>query len=289
MTRKEKIKSIIENKNEMIAIKKLAMKFSDSFNVVPKIYKHESANKSELPQDTEDKIYRTIIANTYNYMDSHDDVHVKGVFTKTIRETKKLFLLHDHKFETTAQTGNIIKSYEHDGAWKDFGLDISGSTTALLQDVEIVKSFNPSVFDKYKNGDIDQHSVGMMYEKIALAVDDITDKDGYALYTSILPTLGNADKAAEQGYFFVVSEARLRETSCVLMASNDLTGIYNSNKQVENIDEMQKMFDEIFKNVENKELIYNICNKFVDTFKASSRENHSLVDKKPSFFELIGK
>ena len=33
-------------------------------------------------------IKRMIIGNTYNWMDSHDDVHMKGIFTKSIQENK---------------------------------------------------------------------------------------------------------------------------------------------------------------------------------------------------------
>lgn len=287
--RLDRIRSVAKDAANRIEIKKAELhKFGMANLCNVATYKSE-ANKSDLPQDTDSEIYRTIVANTYLYMDSHDDVHMKNVFKKTITETKKIFLLHDHKFETDAQIGTILKSYEKEVAWKEVGLDIEGKTMALLHDVKIEKSKNPKLFEMYKNGEIDQHSVGMQYVNIKFAADDPEDKEAYSLYTSILPMLGNKEKVQEQGYFFPVFEAKLRETSAVLLGSNDLTGIYNENKSVETFDEIEKKLDEIFKNEDEKEKIYNICRKFVDTFEDLSRENHSPVEKKPSFIELISK
>ena len=98
------IKELVERKAELIAIKKSETKTVKGglttvvdFNVI----KTDKANN-----DTEHKLNRTIVGNTYMWMDSHDDVHSKGVFTKSIKERQnKIFHLHDHKFELTAKVG----------------------------------------------------------------------------------------------------------------------------------------------------------------------------------------
>ncbi len=289
------IKEITRDKKQALHLKKSLTKFTDSpeLDTISQTLKSDEPNKAlierNLPLDVEDKVYRTIIANTYNYMDSHDDVHLNNVFKKSLEENKKLFLLHDHKFEVTAQTGNIMKAYEQDGRFIYYGLNSPLDTQALLMDVEIERSKNELVFNEYKNHNINQHSVGMIYVKIDLAIDNQDDKEAYALYRKYLPQIGNADKVERQGYFFAVQEAKLKETSAVLMGSNDLTGIFDNNKSLKTIDEAQKMFDYLGKNIENKEIFHNICKQYVDTFEHIEPQDSTQTVKKPSFYELMSK
>jgi hypothetical protein len=289
------IKQVTRDKKEALLLKKGAVKFTDSPVLSPilGITKDDNPNKAllerNLPLDTEDNVYRTIIANTYNYMDSHDDVHLNNVFKKSLEETKKLFLLHDHKFEVTAQTGNILKAYEQEGRFLYYGLNSPLDTQALLLDVEIERVKNELVFNEYKNHNINQHSVGMYYVKIDLAIDNQDDKEAYALYRKYLPQIGNADEVEKQGYFFAVQEARLKETSAVLMGSNPLTGIFDNNKSIKNVDEAQKMFDYLGKNIENKEIFHNICKQYVDTFKQIEPLKDTQTVIKPSFYTTMSK
>jgi len=289
------VKQVTRDKEEALMLKRGAVKFTDSPTLSPVlgVTKDDEQNKAllerNLPLDTEEAVYRTIIANTYNYMDSHDDVHLNNVFKKSLEETKKLFLLHDHKFEVTAQTGNILKAYEQDGRFIYYGLNSPLDTQALLLDVEIERAKNELVFNEYKNHNINQHSVGMYYVKIDLAIDNQDDKEAYALYRKYLPQIGNADKVEKQGYFFAVQEAKLKETSAVLMGSNDLTGIFDNNKSIKSIDEAQKMFDYLGQNIENKEIFNNICKQYVDTFTQIEPSLDTQTDKKPSFYELMSK
>ncbi len=293
--RHSSIKEITRDKTQALHLKKSLTKFSDApeLDTISQTLKSDEPNKAlierNLPLDVEDKVYRTIIANTYNYMDSHDDVHLNNVFKKSLEENKKLFLLHDHKFEVTAQTGNIMKAYEQDGRFIYYGLNSPLDTQALLMDVEIERSKNELVFNEYKEHRINQHSVGMIYVKIDLAIDNQDDKEAYALYRKYLPQIGNAEKVERQGYFFAVQEAKLKETSAVLMGSNDLTGIFDNNKSLKSDDETKKMFDYLSNNIENKEFFHNICSQYVDTFKQIEPQTSTQTVKKPSFYELMSK
>lgn len=295
MNRNTVVKQVTRDKEEALLLKRGAVKFTDSPVLSPVLgkVKDDEPNKMllerNLPLDTEEAVYRTIIANTYNYMDSHDDVHLNNVFKKSLEETKKLFLLHDHKFEVTAQTGNILKAYEQDGRFIYYGLNSPLDTQALLLDVEIERAKNELVFNEYKNHNINQHSVGMYYVKIDLAIDNQDDKEAYALYRKYLPQIGNADKVENQGYFFAVQEAKLKETSAVLMGSNDLTGIFDNNKSIKTIGEAQKMFDYLGKNIENKEIFNNICKQYVDTFKQIEPSLDTQTVIKPSFYTTMSK
>lgn len=272
MNRLERIRAAVKDAPTQIGLKKAKQnKQGDSFGSKILIYK-DSSNKSELPKDEDDVIYRTINANTYLYKDSHDDVHLPGIFTKTIKETSKIYFLHDHKFETTAQIGVIIKSYEKEVGWKEVGLDIEGKTTALLHDVKIERIKNPAIFEMYKNGEIKQHSVGMQYVTIKLAADDEEDEEAYKLYNSVLPKLGNAEQVKEQGYFYVVSEAKLRETSAVLLGSNDLTGVYDENNTQEPTKEEELQL--VLQKFDSIDKIDKIC---ID-YKNTLLENEPLKD-----------
>ncbi len=293
--RNSAIKQVTRDKEEALLLKKGAVKFTDSPILSPILgkLKDDEPNKAlmerNLPLDTDDTVYRTIIANTYNYMDSHDDVHLSNVFKKSLQENADPFLLHDHKFEVTAKIGKSLKAYEQEGRFLYYGYNSPLDTMALLIDAEITKAKNESVFNEYKNHEINQHSVGMYYVKIDLAIDNQDDKEAYALYRKYLPQIGNADKVEQQGYFFAVQEAKLKEVSAVLQGSNDLTGIFDNNKSIKNVDEVTKMFDYLGKNIENKEIFSNLCKQYVDTFTQNEPLKDTQNDKKPSFYELMSK
>jgi hypothetical protein len=290
MNRTTKINEVRRDKADLIALKKGAVKECDPIDMVTKEFKPTNeANKGILPHDENAVIYRTLIANTYNFMDSHDDVHLNGIFSKSIAETKKIFLLHDHEFKTTSQIGSIISAYEQSGRFSDFGLNVPMDTQALLLDVAIEMVKNPTLFDAYKRGEITQHSVGMVYVKIDLAIDDSQDKEGYALYHKLMPIIGNSEDVEKQGYFFAVSEAKLRETSAVLAGSNPLTGIFNNNNQSQTNDQIEEMFDKMLKKADKDENIYNLCIQYLDTFKKIEPFNDTQKIVKPSIYQVLKK
>jgi hypothetical protein len=218
------IKDLIERKSELIALKKGELKTVKgglSVLVVGNITKG-------VFEDSDTSLKRTIIGNTYNWMDSHDDVHAKGVFTKTIKERgDNVFHLHDHEFKITSKVGEPLKVYEDMVSWKDLGVDKAGETQALFMDSEILKSYNERIFNEYKNGKITQHSVGMQYVKIDLAVNDSRYEDEYKVWSDNIDQIGNRELAEEKGYFWLVREAKLVEISAVLMGSNTLTPTIN--------------------------------------------------------------
>ena len=157
-------------------------------------------------------------------MDNHEDVHDKGCFAKTIKErSKSVFHLHDHEFKITSKVGEPLKIYEESIKWKDLGINKEGDTQALFMDTEIIKDYNPRIFNEYKTGKIQQHSVGMQYVKVELAVNDDEFEEEYKNWTDYINTLGNKDQAESKGYFWIVKEAKLIEISAVLLGSNELT------------------------------------------------------------------
>tara|TARA_R110000868_G_scaffold372844_2_gene636677 strand:+ start:820 stop:1647 length:828 start_codon:yes stop_codon:yes gene_type:complete len=226
--KKELYKYLVANKEELITLKETAAnKNADATVFEPSSEVVKALSGNVLPKDnpSEGVIYRTVIANTYNWLDSHDDVHVKGIFTKSIQENKaKIRHTHDHVQMLTAKVANVLDVYEKEVLWKDLGINKEGSTICLLADAAIKANYNQQIFDAYKDGEIDQHSVEMIYQKMQLAINDPEEKTEYKAWQAVYPLLGNPEKALEQGYFFVQSTSKLKAYSCVVEGSNSLTG-----------------------------------------------------------------
>lgn len=224
--KRELYKYLVENKQELFDLKKSATKQADPVSI-GEGYIVKGLKSNHLPDDDIEGgvVYRSIIGNTYYWLDSHDDVHVKGIFTKTIKENEgRIRHTHDHVQQLTAKVGNFTSVYEKEVAWKDLDVNKAGSTVCLIADSAIKERFNKQIFDDYVNGEIDQHSVEMIYVKMALAINDKDEKEEYKNWQSVFPFLGNPEKALEQGYFFIQSESKLKAISCVIEGSNSLTG-----------------------------------------------------------------
>ena len=56
-------------------------------------------------------------------------------------------------------------------------------------DTEIFKDYNAQIFNEYKSNRINQHSVGMQYVKIDLAVNDEEYENEYKVVISVCPTI----------------------------------------------------------------------------------------------------
>jgi len=214
-----------ENKSDLIEMKRATKKtFVMTPELIPAIDVMNKSLSTSTKNDTEDMIQRTIVGNTYNWMDSHDDVHVGSTFSKSIGErVGKIWHLHDHEYKLSAKIGTPTKVYEKQIRWADLGVNKTGSTTSLMMDTNIKKSMNKSIFEEYKSGSIDQHSVGMYYVKIDLALNDPQYEEEFKVWNQYIDMLGNKNIAEDKGYFWAVKEAKLLEISAVLEGSNELT------------------------------------------------------------------
>lgn len=230
-SKKELFKYLVDNKDEIIDVKKGAIKHTDSINI-DKI--DENTVKALSTNNTDDLeagvIKRTIIGNTYNWLDSHGDVHVKNTFAKSIKERgDRVRHFHDHEQKISAKVGEIEKVYEKEVKWTDLGVNKKGSTIALMADTNIERDYNKGVYNQYLKGKIDQHSVGMYYVKIDLAINDTEYPQEKEIFDTYIDSIGNKEVAKEQGYFFAVSEAKLIEISAVTEGSNSLTPTIENN------------------------------------------------------------
>lgn len=253
---KQLISDLITRKDEHIAMKKAIQKncdFVDMIKTVTKFDDYES--KDDLNRGM---INRKIVGNTYNWLDSHGDVHIDGVFTKSINENKQRIMhLHDHIYQLDAKVGHINDITEKSMQWRDLGINKDGFTQSLIIDSNIQKSLNANIYNQYVSGQINQHSVGMRYVKIDLAINDIQFPEEYVIWNKHIAKIGNANKAIEQGYFWAVTEAKLIEVSAVIAGSNELTPTLEPSKSEPSKDTQKET-------LENKGINYKYL---IDNFK----------------------
>ena len=127
------------------------------------------------------------------------------------------------KFENviTDKVRSSVKEYD----WLELGYNLKGTTEALVFDAEIDKDRNPFMFEQYAKGYVKEHSVGMRYVNMEMAVnsDDREYREEKAVWDKYISEVANRDEAERKGYFWAVTEAKIIEGSAVVKGSNYAT------------------------------------------------------------------
>lgn len=189
----------------------------------------KAATDRPMIPETASKLKIDVVINTTNYFDSHMDVHIPGLWNKSLSDNKKngFYLLQEHEYEFEAVIGEGLTGSAKKLSWKDLGFDFTGITEALMFSGEIDKARNPFMFDQYAKGYVKQHSVGMRYVKLVTCINDNdypVQKENWDKY---FPMVVNAADAEAEGIFWAILEAKVVEGSAVLFGSNDLTPTYS--------------------------------------------------------------
>jgi hypothetical protein len=90
-------------------------------------------------------------------------------------------------------------------------------------DSEILRKRNEYMFNQYANGWVRNHSVGMYYVKMDIAINNEECLNEFEAWNKYYPQIANQDVADENGYFWYVLEAKCIEGSAVPLASNTCT------------------------------------------------------------------
>jgi hypothetical protein len=95
--------------------------------------------------------------------------------------------------------------------------------------VEANKDRNPFMFEQYAKGFVKNHSVGMRYVKLELALNSESkwDVDEKEVWDKYIDEIANKEDAEAQGYFWAVHEAKIVEGSAVPVGSNKFTPTLN--------------------------------------------------------------
>jgi len=230
---KELIRWMVENKATLIAEKKSAQKNSDAFSIHTDIQSKYFIDKEgkliKAPADIQTDMNKAetvlCVINTTNWLDSHDDVHIPGLWDKSIKEKKIFTHLQEHEMSFTHIISDNAKGYTEKIKWKDLGMEAPGVTEALIFASPLIGR-NAYMEDQYRKGYVKNHSVGMRYVVIKFCVNEPDEeyyKEEYANWVLYAPMIVNKDKAEEQGYFWAVIEAKIIEGSAVPIGSNIIT------------------------------------------------------------------
>lgn len=220
--KEEVVKYLKENKNEIISLRKnTPIKFTDEMTIKSELINKKQGVKAEGDSSSDLKV--KIVLNTTNYLDSHSDVHLKGIWKRTLKQSKNFYHLQEHKSEFNKVISTDVKAYVEEIPFTELGVKSSLKTEALIFESTIKKDRNPEMYKQYKNGWVNEHSVGMQYVDIELALFDEDDEKEMDFWNKYIKEIANKEVAENQGYFWVVKEAKLKEGSAVLFGSNPIT------------------------------------------------------------------
>lgn len=224
-TKEELFAYLVEEKETIIASKTAQVKRADAVNV------YMSSDKTANKAVGDDGVLMvTAIINTTNLMDSHKDVHLPGLWKKSLKENKSIMHLQEHemKFDKIIAKGKDLKAFTKTFTWKELGFKFDGSTEALTFESTVRMENNKQMFDLYRKGEVDNHSVGMRYVKIILAINDESYGAEYDAWEKYYPEIANKELADDTGFFWAVKEAKVIEGSAVPLGSNFATPTLNT-------------------------------------------------------------
>lgn len=235
-SKEELFKELIANKKELVAIKKSVTKNADavSYGYVENISKN-ATSKAIASADLPNTLDVKVVINTTNFLDSHGDVHVNGIWNKSVSDNKTFLHLQEHQRDFDKVISDSAKGSVVSMTWKQLGLPYNGKTEALVFESTIDRLRNGFMLKQYANGWVKNHSVGMRYVQLELAINSEADydKEYKQLWDEIYPSIANKETADERGYFWVVKEAKIVEGSAVVMGSNSATPTLETKEDVE--------------------------------------------------------
>ncbi|MEI2271822.1 hypothetical protein OHD16_06675 [Sphingobacterium sp. ML3W] len=228
-TKKEMFKALKEQKEHIVALKKAAIKFTDPIGYAIRESISTKEDNGVKTVGIGDYVFPVI--NTTNFLDSHSDVHIDGIWDVSIKDQKgKIYYIINHDLElgkVIAFPGNV-EAYVKTLEWSELGQPYSGKTQALIFKTKLTESANKDALNAIVNREPLENSVRMRYISMTLCIDDSSDefKQEYENFYKYLAIIANKDKALEQGYFWAITEAAIhKEGSAVLFGSNEATPI----------------------------------------------------------------
>jgi hypothetical protein len=271
---KELLKFLVANKQALINEKKSIIKETDAISYIPQFYigkdgAIKAVTPNEIPEDTT-KLKVKVVANACNFCDSQMDVLIPGSSKRSIKNKKGLIPhLHDHERSVEAHVGDVEDIYLQDIKLNELGLSQSGSTECIIFETLIRKEYNPIVYMHYRNLKINQHSIGLRYITLELAVNDKDSEKEYDFWKKYIDTVINKEVPEERGYFWVVKEIELMENSAVLFGANILTPTLETSKTDPVLD-TQGSLDSSLDTTQHKDTTLRICSNCLKSFNAGT-------------------
>lgn len=233
-TRKEMFDFIVKNKPEIIAQKKAVKKKVDCGIIVHPTLVRDNKEQSIKALSDDPKIdvenlkqlRAVVLINTTNFFDRHRDVHIPGLWDKSLRENKFIMHVQEHdsyEFEKIIASGKDLKAYVKTYSWAELGYNYPGTTEGLTFDSLIRKERNEFMLKQYAYGWVVNHSVGMYYVKMDYAFNDESYPNEFEAWKKYYPQIANKEDVDQYGMFCYVLEAKCNEGSAVPLGSNSAT------------------------------------------------------------------
>jgi hypothetical protein len=229
-TKAEMFAELKANRDKIIGLKKAAIKNSDPVSFAVKGSSTIKATAEDsAPVAIGSHIYAII--NCTNWLDSHGDVHLDGIWDQSVKDNKgKLYYIINHELElgkVISYPDEVVPSVQN-LTWTDLGQPYAGNTQALMFDALLTEASNKDAATAIIAKKAIQNSVRMQYIDIILCIDDSSDdyKQEYANFYKYLAVIANKQDAMDAGYFWAVAQAKIvKEGSAVLFGSNEATPI----------------------------------------------------------------
>lgn len=239
------ISFLMANKSELIA-QKCAFPIKSEGNNYPyitakksKVVSNKAAGEQAVLIDDNGELDIVAIANAANFIDTQMDMLLPDCWKKTIKESgptgkNRIYHLKDHNQKIDGVIGKINNIYSQDYSLTDLGLSMIGTTQCLVMESTVKEALNDKCFDMYSSKMINQHSIGLQYVKMDIAVNDPNYPAEFAVWNKYYSQVINKDVANKCGYFWVIYEIKLLEVSAVLWGANELTPCVDDMEEKEN-------------------------------------------------------
>jgi hypothetical protein len=221
---------LIKNKKELIQQKKNVLKWTEpvSFDtVIMQIAKQSSEKAAGSPIEQAPgygQLNVKVVANAAWWCDSQMDVLTDKSYDRSVMQRGPMIPhIADHNWKSTAHVGDVKKVYTQLIPLTELGLTQNGKTTALIFETLVKEDYNAETYKFYKNGKINQHSIGLQYFAIDLAINDPDCEKEIDFWNKYIDKIINKDYVSEIGYFWLISDIKVMENSCVLFGANALT------------------------------------------------------------------
>lgn len=230
---KEQLKWLHDNREEIKAQRQAMIKEADGFSFMSFAIdeKGERLKADEIPMEATKLKIRAII-NTTGLFDSHKDVHIPGIWKKSLSESKIFYLVNQHAFNYDGILSDDVKASMINYSWAELGFkSIEGETQALVFDAILdldspyIKDSpeNRKVYNLYKAGKVRNHSVQMRYVKDFFCINSDSYPDEKENWDKYYKYVANKEEVDNYNYFFAVTEAKIIEGSAVVRGSNWVT------------------------------------------------------------------
>ena len=229
-TKEELFSSLREYRKDIINQKKSEIYESFKKGQGVSLGKTDITKLSTVKNEFKDDNYHYIVVNTTGVLDSHGDLHKRGLWNKSAKEQNRknsLVDTHNMSLKTTAVRRQNVEIFLADIPFSLVGKNYGGDTQALVYKVPKDKVING--YSEWLNEGTDiEGSVKMQYVDIELAMNSKNeeDKTEKKRYDDNIDSIANKSEYEDITHFWVVNQAKnIGESSLVQNGSNSATGL----------------------------------------------------------------